>query len=290
VAGVPVLVFPHGMLDPWALRQSWIKRLTKALAWPLVTAPLLRQAARLCFTCPEEMKVATPALDSIPFTPAILPLGVEAAPDDLEVLRSEFQSREPSLRDRKILLFLGRLHPKKGCDLLIQGFAQWRQALPESTRAQYHLRLAGPPHSPEYLDEMHHLCSAHGLKVGTEVTFPGMVEGRAKWQGLAACSAMILPSHQENFGLVVGEALACGKPVLISNRVNIWPWIVESNAGFVADDTLEGVVTLLGQWSALTDDAALNQSRHASALYIRSFSIPGRIQEFAAVINSLQAE
>ncbi|MDB6120344.1 MAG: hypothetical protein JWO08_4125 [Verrucomicrobiaceae bacterium] len=288
-ARVPVLVFPHGMLDPWALRQSWTKRLTKAITWPLVTAPLLRQSARLCFTCPEEMKAAAPALASIPFTPAILPLGVEAPPDTLEVLQSEFHSLEPSLRDSKVLLFLGRLHPKKGCDLLIRGFAQWRKTLPERKRAQYHLRLAGPPHSPEYLQEMLQLCSDHGLSVGTEVTFPGMVEGRAKWQELAACSAMILPSHQENFGLVVGEALACGKPVLISNRVNIWPWIEQSNAGFVADDTLEGVIALLSQWAALSDGAALAQSRHASELYASSFSIPGRIQEFAALIHSLQA-
>lgn len=286
-AGVPVLVFPHGMLDPWALRQSWIKRLTKAIAWPLVTAPLLRQAARLCFTCEEELTAAAPALHAIPFTPAILPLGVEAAPDAVEVLRGEFQSREPSLRGRKILLFLGRLHPKKGCDLLVEGFAQWRRTLPESSRAQHHLRLAGPPHSPEYLEELHRLCSGQGLAIGHDVSFPGMASGRSKWQELAAADALILPSHQENFGIVVGEALACGKPVLISNRVNTWPWVVEADAGFVAADTTAGVVELLERWTALDHEAVAARSRHASALYASRFSIPGRMLEFAALIGDL---
>ena len=288
-AGVPCLVYPHGMLDPWALRQTPAKRLTKMLAWPVVTAPLLRHAARLCFTCEGELTAATPALRSIPFMPAILPLGVEPPPDKVEMLREEFYGREPRLRNHKILLFLGRLHPKKGCDILIEGFARWRQTCAPDARHPIHLRIAGPPDSPEYLATLKNLCESYGLVVGLDVTFTGMVSGRSKWQELAGADALILPSHQENFGIVIGEALACGRPVLISNRVNIWPQIAQANAGFVAPDTTDGVLTLLSQWSALTDGEALAQSINASALYARDFSIPGRTAEFAALIQSLQA-
>jgi glycosyltransferase involved in cell wall biosynthesis len=77
------------------------------------------------------------------------------------------------------------------------------------------------------------------------VHWPGMLTGDAKWGALAACEAFILPSHQENFGVAVVEALASAKPVLISDQVNIAPEILADGAGFVAPDTLEGTLKLL---------------------------------------------
>jgi glycosyltransferase involved in cell wall biosynthesis len=72
-----------------------------------------------------------------------------------------------------------------------------------------------------------------------------MLEGDAKWGAFYGCEAFVLPSHQENFGISVVEALACDKPVLISSKVNIWREISEDNAGIVEEDTLEGVRRLL---------------------------------------------
>jgi hypothetical protein len=72
-----------------------------------------------------------------------------------------------------------------------------------------------------------------------------MLSGAAKWGALYGCEAFVLPSHQENFGIAVVEALACGKPVLISDQVNIWREIVEDGAGLVEGDTEEGVEKLL---------------------------------------------
>ena len=292
-AGRPYIVYPHGMLDPWALRQSFTKQLIKTFVWLTITRPLLQQAARLCFTCPEEQTAASTALRSVPTASVILPLGVEAAPDAVAQLRDEFFQREPGLEGRRILLFLSRLHPKKGCDLLIEGYARWLRTAPSDQASATHLRLAGPPESEAYLQQLQDLCVRHGLQIGRDVSFPGMISGRDKWRELAAAQAMILPSHQENFGIVVVEALACGKTVLLSDRVNIWPWIDEAKAGFVAPDTIEGVVTLIEKWSAMAPDEAQAMQRRASALYADRFSIrtgaEGFVRMIAEVLSASKA-
>jgi glycosyltransferase involved in cell wall biosynthesis len=105
------------------------------------------------------------------------------------------------------------------------------------------------------------------------VTFPGMLRGNLKWGAFAASEAFVLPSHQENFGIAVVEALACGVPVLISNRINIWREIAADGAGYVESDTLSGTRRLLERWFATsTLDRAL-MCEKAQRCFINRFEI-----------------
>jgi glycosyltransferase involved in cell wall biosynthesis len=135
-----------------------------------------------------------------------------------------------------LILFLGRIHEKKGCDLLLRA---WKEVLSSGMRniSDIHLVMAGPA-DHAYGAEMKELAGKLGI--GTRVTWTGMITGDLKWGSLRAADAFILPSHQENFGVSVVEALACGVPVLISNKVNIWREIEEDNAGLVENDDLGG--------------------------------------------------
>jgi glycosyltransferase involved in cell wall biosynthesis len=81
---------------------------------------------------------------------------------------------------------------------------------------------------------------AKRLGIESRVHWTGMLEGDLKWGALRGAEAFVLPSHQENFGVAVVEALACGVPVLISDKVNIWPDIARDEAGIVNADTAEG--------------------------------------------------
>jgi glycosyltransferase involved in cell wall biosynthesis len=105
------------------------------------------------------------------------------------------------------------------------------------------------------------------------ISFPGMLSGDSKWGAFYNCEAFVLPSHQENFGIAVVEALACGKPVLISNQVNIWREIENAGAGFVEDDTIEGTEKLLNRWSTLSEDEKRSMGRKARALYLSNFAV-----------------
>jgi glycosyltransferase involved in cell wall biosynthesis len=100
-----------------------------------------------------------------------------------------------------------------------------------------------------------------------------MLSGDVKWGAYRAAEAFVLPSHSENFGIVVVEALACGTPVLISNRVNIWREVHAAGAGLIADDTLDGAVGLLERWLALNGERRERMRDSARQLFARQFEI-----------------
>src|SRR5207253_5868060 len=119
---------------------------------------------------------------------------------------------------------------------------------PGADEDRIHLVMAGP-------DELGWQRSLAGLasRLGLDarITWTGMLNPALRWGALTSAEVFVLPSHQENFGIAVVEAMACGLPVLISNKVNIWREVEADGAGWVSDDTFEGVATLLKKWLAL---------------------------------------
>lgn len=280
-AQVPLLVYPHGMLDPWALRQSrWLKLAT----WWALNRKVLHQAAAVCFTTEDERRLAAPRLGGIRGAQVIVPLGVEGPPDSPAVLKAEFESAQPALAGRRVFLFLGRLHPKKGCDMLLDAFARWQAT--DDPQKVAHLRFAGPPHAPHFQKELEAQCHALGLKIGADVSFAGSVAGRGKWRELAAAEVLVLPSHQENFGLVVAEALACEVPVLLSDKVNTAPAIAEHRAGLVADDTVAGTLHLLQGWERKSAAEKAATRKRAFHLYDDHFTVQTARRSFLEVVES----
>jgi glycosyltransferase involved in cell wall biosynthesis len=133
------------------------------------------------------------------------------------------------LRGKRLLLFMGRLHPKKGCDLLLEA---WATTL--ANDPAWHLVFAGPD---ELQWQQTLAARAAALGLADRVTWTGMLRDTMKWSAFFAAEVFALPSHQENFGIAVAESLACGVPVLISREVNIWREIEAVHAGLVASDT-----------------------------------------------------
>jgi glycosyltransferase involved in cell wall biosynthesis len=109
------------------------------------------------------------------------------------------------------------------------------------------LLLAGPTENPDSF-----LRSLMNQSIGMEnqIIWSGMLEGDLKWGALRAADSLILPSHQENFGMVIAEALSVGTPVLLTDKVNLWREVVDSNAGIVANDDQAGTDQLLKKWRA----------------------------------------
>ncbi len=284
-ANVPVLVYPHGMLDPWALRQS---RWLKCAAWWAFNRNVFRQAACICFTTEDERRLAAPKLGMIRGEQVVVPLGVEEPPDSTAVLKAEFESAHPSLAGRRVFLFLGRLHPKKGGDMLLQAFARWQ--VTDDPGRTVHLRFVGPPFAAHYKEELESLCTSLGLKIGADVSFAGGVAGRDKWRELAAAEVLVLPSHQENFGIVVAEALACEVPVLLSDKVNTAPFIAEYGAGLVADDTVVGTLQLLQGWSRKSADEKKAARQLARHLYETQFAIQTARRRFLDIAEVTAAK
>ncbi|MEY2541329.1 MAG: hypothetical protein QOI22_931 [Verrucomicrobiota bacterium] len=238
----PYYVFPHGMLDPWFKRTFPLKHLKKWLYWPWAEYRVLRDATAVIFTSDEERIQARKSFWLYRCREKVSPLGVELPPLISSQAKETFLARYPQLRDTRILLFLGRLHPKKGCDILIDALP--RDSDPENAVS---LVLAGPD---QIGWERYLRARVAHLDIAPRIVFTGMLQGELKQGALAGADAFILPSHQENFGMAVVEALAVGLPVLISERVNIWREIDNDHAGYVESDDLPGTIRLIERWMA----------------------------------------
>lgn len=274
-SGVPYFVFTHGMLDPWFKRAYPLKHVAKRLVWPLAEGPLLRAARAVLLTSEDEGSVADPTFGLDRFTTAIAGYGVADPPPASGGQQKAFQRRVPELRG-PYLLFLGRLHEKKGCDLLIQAFASLAGRHPDLD-----LVIAGP--DPGGLRPGLAALAAD-LGIGHCLHWPGMLTGDEKWGALRGCTAFALPSHGENFGMAVAEAMACGRPVLISDRVNIASIIVRSGAGLAAPDTVAGTGDLLGRFLALSGQERNAMGAAARRCYEDAFDIDRVMGRTAGVL------
>jgi glycosyltransferase involved in cell wall biosynthesis len=277
--GVPYYVFPHGMLDPWFKHQYPLKHLKKQMYWPWAECRVLRDAQAVLFTTEEERQLAQQTFGSFRANEAVVGYGIADPPrGERAELRATFLRHFPWLQNQRIVLFLGRLHRKKGCDLLIDAFAAVAHRDPA-----LHLVMAGPDQEG-YRAELVRQAQRRG--VGSRVCWTGMLRGEIKWGAYHSAAVFILPSHQENFGISVAEALACRVPVLISNKVNIWREIAAENAGLVADDTLDGTTALLTKWLDLSSLERERMSHNAFACFSKHFHVDSTTDRLMTTIRA----
>lgn len=263
--GTPYFVYTHGMLDPWFARTYPFKNLAKQALWLFNEGPLLRHARAVLFTTEDERQLAENAFRPYRVNGRVVGYGTADVPDEPEVQRAAFGAALPALAGRRFLLFLSRIHPKKGCDLLIDAFAAIAAAAPDLD-----LVIAGP----DQVGIQGALeAQAAKLGLGTRVHFPGMLEGAVKWGAFRACEAFALTSHQENFGVVVAEAMACAKPVLITDKVNIWREVDEDGAGLIEPDTADGAKRLLLRFQATSAAERAAMGARARAGFLKRFRI-----------------
>jgi glycosyltransferase involved in cell wall biosynthesis len=237
---VPYVVFTHGMLDPYFKRAFPLKHMKKWVYWLLVEYWVLRDAFRVLFTCEAEARLAKQTFRLHRWTSRVVPFGALPPPGNAKSELEAFFALCPTVRSRRFLLFLGRIHPKKGCDLLVNAFVKLAGTDPDLD-----LVMAGPD-PQHWRAELEQPAEAAG--VAHRIHWPGMLHGDAKWGAFRAAEAFVLSSHQENFGIAVAEALACGKPVLLSDKVNIAADIAADGAGWKEPDTAEGTDHLVRRW------------------------------------------
>lgn len=260
---VPYVVFTHGMLDPWFRKQYPLKHLFKQFFWLIADGVVVNNAAAVLFTSEDERVLARGSFRPYRARERVIAYGSGDVPPGEERQRQAFIETAPELGDNPYLLFLSRIHEKKGCDLLIEAFVSVAKERPD-----LHLVMAGP----DQMGLVAHLRQqAERAGLGRRVHFTGMLKGDAKWGAFRGTEAFILPSHQENFGIVVAEALACSKPVLISNKVNIWREVEGSGGGIVDDDTMEGTERLVRRFLALGDSERQAMGHAARQCYETHF-------------------
>lgn len=262
----PYFVFTHGMMDPWFRLTYPLKHLAKQVFWLIGEGRLLARARSVLFTCEEERRKAHGQFWGYPpYVETVVGYGASAPPPRTPALETAFRSATPKLGGRPYLLYLSRIHRKKGCDMLIKAFASLAD-----DHLGIDLVMAGPDQTG-WRPELEALAERWG--VASRVHWTGPLYGDAKWGALYGADAFVLPSHQENFGIAVAEALGCGTPVLISDQVDIWREIEEAGAGLVAPDTVEGTEAMLLQWLAMAEADKTRAAKATTTLFNQKFNV-----------------
>ena len=256
-----VVISPRGMLEPYALGRS---RLRKQLVWLLGQGAALRDAHCIHVTSEAEYDAVRALGLRAPV--AVVPNGVALPPQ-----------HESAASDRRTALFLGRIHPKKGVELLLHA---WQQVAAD--HPDWDLHIVGPCDS-QYARDMQTLAAQLALP---RVTFTGPAFGAAREQALARAELFVLPTHSENFGLAVAEALAAGVPVICSKGAP-WAGLHREQCGEWIDQDLGALVAALRRAFASSRDELAARGARGRSWMKRDFGWPLQSRKMESVYRWL---
>lgn len=252
-------VMPHGMLDPYFQKASErkLKAIRNIFFWKYVEKKLINNSYAILFTCNLEKELARTTFKGYNANREfVIGLGVVSPPPynqkDIKNFNNKFKIND------KYLLFLSRIDYKKGIDILLKAYQMNIDKIP------YKLLVAGP------LDSLY---AQKLVKIyqSENIIFTGMLHGDEKWAVIYGADVFILPSHQENFGIAIVEAMACEKPVAITRKVNIYDVIENCNAGFVFDDTYESICEVLKEISDTSIEDMNKKGKSAKDAYLNNY-------------------
>jgi glycosyltransferase involved in cell wall biosynthesis len=237
-AGVPYVLRPLGVLNSWGIENR--RRFLKRLSLRFVESPIIQKAAAIHYTSRAEQREAATLSAVIAAAPsAIIPLPVELTAADAPSSPEPFYCRCPGAAGREVVLFLSRIDPKKGIELLLQSFAQISEEFPNCV-----LVIAGKG-TEEYEKSLQD--KANDLGIASRVLWPGFLSGTDKAAAFASATIFVLPSYSENFGIAAAEALAAGVPVLLSDKVAVADDVQEEDAGLVVKCDARAITNALRQ-------------------------------------------
>lgn len=277
--GPPYFVFTHGMLDPWFNKAYPTKTFFKNIFWRLFEHKVLRDARGVMFTCEEERQRAPKSFSPYAAREFTAGFGTRDIKSDPISQQTAFAALIPEIKERKFILFLSRIHPVKGVDLLIRAFAHHARNFPELD-----LVIAGPDQAGWKSDLQ---ILATGLGIENRIYWPGMLSGDAKWGAFRSAEFFVLPSHQESFGIVIAEAMALSKPVLITNKVNIWREIASDGAGLVVNDDVVAIATGLREMCELSPQQRDTIGRNARNSFNKRYDLEKNAMQLLELLQRL---
>ena len=278
-SSVPYFVCPHGMLDPWLRKANPAGHLLRTIFWRFFERKVLRDSRGVFFASEEERQLASQSFLQQDSCGYVVGYGTEDIAGDQEAQKSVFLSKFPEMRERKLALFLSRIHPKKGLDILIRAFARLADDF-----AAFDLVIAGPDNDG-LQSQLSHL--AVELGVDKRIHWTGMLTGDEKWGAFRSATFFVLPSHQENFGIAVVEALAASAPVLITKKVNIWREVQASGAGCAVVDDIDGITEGLRYMCDLPQPDLQRMKINARRCFLERFNIENNALELVQLMAGL---
>jgi len=275
---VPYIICPHGALDPFLYAQKrnyWLKRLYEKN----VDFPNLNHASAIHYTAEQEYELTKPLKLKAPHF--VIPWGLHLEDYTACSKAGSFKERY-GLDEKRIILYLGRLNFKKGLDILIDAFGRLCKDHSDTV-----LIIAGPDNEG-YSTQLRSWIAERDLQ--TQVVFTGLLLGQAKLDAFQDADVFVLPSYTENFGITIIEAMACGLPVVISDKVNIWREIQRAGAGLVtacdASEVFHAIAQILDD-PAKAVEMGIQGKELAHNYYNWSVIAPSLLQKYQALSSGV---
>lgn len=262
--GYKVVLTPHGMLEPWIMaRHYWSKKVPALLLYQksaVVKADVLHATA----------KSEKENLQRLGYNDRIKVIANGIDVEDIEM--------KPSWKRNKEILFLSRIHVKKGINFLLEAVAQLKEQM-----EGYVIRIAGEG-DVTYIEELKQLAARLGIS--QLIIFEGGVYGNRKWELFRQADLFILPTHSENFGIVVAEALASGTPV-ITTMGTPWSELESQRCGWWTEVGTEATAQALCNFLSLTEDELEMMGRNGRKLVEEKYSVRKVAKEFVDMYKSI---
>jgi glycosyltransferase involved in cell wall biosynthesis len=258
-------VFIHGQLDPF-FSEDFFKRILKQIYWVCFEKKNLLCANSILLTSEGEkqsLKKTFVNTDGIKKT--ILRYGIIKPKINKKLILKKFYKKFPNFKNKNFYLFLGRFHEKKGCEILIESVKKMGKHFKSS------ILLAGPMTGAPYEKKIKNLIQKYKLQ--EKIILSDMLSGDLKWGSIQASKAMVLSSHGENFGISLAESLCLGKPVLTTDKVNIFKEILNFNAGYVAKNRIDSFIKILKKYDNLNKTELKKLSNNSINCFNKNFDL-----------------
>ena len=274
-------VFVHGQLDPY-FALNHFKKIKKIIYWILIERQNLLSSKSLLLTSTIEKQLLDKTfVNTNGITKTIVKYGILNEKINKKKVTDIFYENFPHLKKKNFLLFLGRFHHKKGCDILIKSLNKLAKQ-----NIRLNILLAGPNtgSTNEYKNELKNLSKKYQLE--KNLFWSDAIFGDIKSGAILASKGMVLASHGENFGVSLVESLSLKRPVITTNKVNIYKQILKYKAGLISNNNVNDFSKKLKQFYLLNKKQILEMSNNSYRCFDENFNLSKKDKNFYKLLNS----
>jgi glycosyltransferase involved in cell wall biosynthesis len=264
-------LFTHGMLDPWFQEKYIFKHIKKYIYWLFFERLTLKNSIAVLFISKDEQKLATKSFPFHHYKSKVIGFGL---PEIKKPIYKDFKNSSfynKITKRKKLLLHIGRIDHKKGTDILLEIFKKYPEL-----KKDFVLIIGGYDHNSWARKLFNEYCEIIDNK---NIFWLGPISNNERSLLLHMADFFVLPSHSENFGLVIPEALSVGLPVLISNKVNIYETILKYNAGFVFNDNTSSFYLGIKKLLSLDQSEIRSLNVSAKKCFYQEYNLDTYIQK-----------
>ena len=269
-------VFVHGQLDP-SYKKFFFNKIKKFIYWNLIEKKNLKDSKFILLTNKKEKDLLNDTyVNTKGLKKKVVGYGILEPKYDTSKVKKIFYKKFKSLKDKDFYIYLGRFHNKKGCEIIMNAVKYF-----SLRKKPINVLMCGSNNIyKKYLQKI-----SKDLNIEKNIIWSNFLKNDIKLGALLSSKAMLLPSYGENFGVALVEAMACGIPVLTTNKVNIYNYIIENNAGYISSPNNVNFIKIINKFENLKKSNITQLKKNAYRCFKNNFLLSKKIKILAEYIN-----